>query len=1035
MANNFLIYNASAGSGKTYTLTKVYLKLILAPKNSFVFARILALTFTNKAVKEMKERILQSLEDFATIPLPEKSQSIFNEVAASLQLSPDKLQKKSEFVLQQILHNFAFFEVSTIDKFNHRLIRTFAKDLKLPQNFEVQLDTGLLLEDTVNQLLDQVGKDQVLTDILVAFALEKISEDKSWDLSYDLKNMGGLLFNDHHNEILAGLKHKTISDFEALKNNIKSIITASTENYKEVAQQLLSQIDNQGIEHSDFSRSSLPNFMTKIIQGKLPEITAQWIVNFNEIDPYPKSKSSKVKAAIDQIKPTLSEGLKEIIKGISIRKNYENAYRNTGPLQLINALQFQLKKLCEKRDFLPISEFNKLIKEAIKEQSVPFIYERLGEQYAHYFIDEFQDTSGLQWENLKPLIENALVSENEAGKKGSLLLVGDAKQAIYRWRGGSAQQFIDLCNDSHNGFSAVPSLTVPLPKNYRSNKEIVLFNNHFFSYASKYFHHPNFESLYAKDNKQEANKLDGGFVSLQFLDVDKEQKPISYCQEVLKTIEIALEKGYKLEDICVLCRKNKEGVAVASYLMEVNIPVISSESLRLSSHPKIQFLIGLMEFLNESPKSYLAYPLLAFLANTQTNVPKHDFIQKYLYNVPELFASYYGFNIKKHSTQDLYSFCVQAIDSFKLSEGKDAYLLFFLDVVLEVAEKRGGGATVFLKYWKEKKDSLSLSAAEGTDAVQILSIHKSKGLEFPIVIYPFVETPIYDEIKPKMWIPVPKAAFNGFDYLLFNKNEALASFSSLSSDLIQRENEQLELDAFNLLYVAFTRAEKALFVIGALAFNTKGELNTKQYSGVLIDYLIHQNLWSPKQLQYSFGSFETSERVTNKNPSYALAYVNKPIKDTYELLAHPMALKTKNNIASQLKGQQLHLLLEHLETLTAEMALKKVLIKFPKAPAAELMANAMAIQNHPLLAHFYKPKISATNEMEIFSKDGMSYRPDRLVFDGPSVSIIDYKTGLEKQEDHNQINHYGVLLSEMGFEVKNKILVYISTNQIDPIFV
>ena len=1035
MANNFLIYNASAGSGKTYTLTRAYLELILAPKSSFAFARILALTFTNKAVNEMKERILLSLEDFASQPLPKRSESIFNELATNLNLTPEDLQEKADAVLQQILHNFAFFEVSTIDKFNHRLIRTFAKDLKLPQNFEVQLDSNLLLEESVNQLLDQVGKDPVLTEVMVAFALEKISEDKSWDLSFDLKNMGGLLFNEHHNEAIAGLKQKKISDFTTLKQQLKERMASAAEQLKQVALSLLKIIEDQGLLATDFSRGSLPNFLSKISRGLPVDTSAQWLASFEEKDPYPKSKPQSTKDAIDQIKSELSHGIDVLLKGVVTQKNLENAYRNLGPLQLINAIQFQLKTLCEKRDFLPISEFNKLIKAALNEQSVPFIYERLGEQYAHYFIDEFQDTSSLQWENLKPLIENALVSEDVNGNRGSLLLVGDAKQAIYRWRGGKAQQFISLSQDPNKGFSAAPSVTEKLPKNFRSYPEIVNFNNDFFGFSAKYFSDPSFASLFKDNNDQKTHKSAGGFVSLQFLGAEKEDKTSAYCQEVLRIIQEVQEKGHSLSDICVLCRKNTEGFQVASFLMEANIPVISSESLRLASHPKIQFLLDLIRLLSDSPKTHLEYPLLMFLAEQQSKGSIHEFIQTHLTHSRALFRDTYSFDIQKHDTQDLYDLCVQAIRCFGLADGKDAYLLFFLDVILEVGEKRGGGAAVFLKYWEEKKDSLSLSASEGTNAVQILSIHKSKGLEFPIVIYPFVETPIYDERKPKLWIPVPKESFSGFEYLLFNKNEDLAAFSDSSKQLVEQENQQLELDAFNLLYVAFTRAEKALFVIGALAFNAKGELNTKQYSGVLIDYLIHKKRWDPTQLNYLFGSFEEATQKSPLKPSYELSYINTAAHENYPLLPHPMSLKTSGAIASQRKGQQLHLLLEYLDKFEIESALNKVLVKFPKAAVGELRANAIAILKHPQLQDFYKTGVHAANEMEIFGNDGMSYRPDRLVFEKKEVSIIDYKTGQEKQEDYNQINHYGSLLTEMGFRVKNKILVYISTDQIDPIFV
>ena len=268
--DNFLIYNASAGSGKTYTLTKVYLKLILAPNAHNNFGHILALTFTNKAVNEMKERILTGLADFSLTPCPKKSEALFSDVVKELGCSREVLQKKSEKVLMQLLHNYAFFEVSTIDKFNHRLIRTFAKDLKLPQNFEVQLDTDLVLTEGVNALIDRAGNDAALTDILVAFALEKISEDKSWDLSFDLKNIGKLLFSDQHIAPLEHLSNKKLSDFENLKKTLKSKISQSEQVFMEAAKSIKTLLSESGLIPTDFSRQSLPKFIDKIISGSTP---------------------------------------------------------------------------------------------------------------------------------------------------------------------------------------------------------------------------------------------------------------------------------------------------------------------------------------------------------------------------------------------------------------------------------------------------------------------------------------------------------------------------------------------------------------------------------------------------------------------------------------------------------------------------------------------------------------------------------------------------------------------------------------------
>jgi ATP-dependent exoDNAse (exonuclease V) beta subunit len=1033
--DNFLIYNASAGSGKTYTLTKVYLKLILAPNAHNNFGHILALTFTNKAVNEMKERILTGLADFSLTPCPKKSEALFSDVVKELGCSREVLQKKSEKVLMQLLHNYAFFEVSTIDKFNHRLIRTFAKDLKLPQNFEVQLDTDLVLTEGVNALIDRAGNDAALTDILVAFALEKISEDKSWDLSFDLKNIGKLLFSDQHIAPLEHLSNKKLSDFENLKKTLKSKISQSEQVFMEAAKSIKTLLSESGLIPTDFSRQSLPKFIDKIISGALPDTTAKWIQEFEDTKLYTGKTPVEAQDTIMSIQPQLSGFMKVILLAISLQYFYRNAHKHLLSLRLINALQYQVKSYCENQEILPISEFNKKIQGAIKNQSVPFIYERMGEQYSHFFIDEFQDTSSLQWDNLKPLLENAVVSEDEKGQRGSLLLVGDAKQSIYRWRGGNAEQFIDLYENK--ALPAAQPKVINLPNNFRSLFEIVQFNNRFFNYTAAYLERENFASLYRDGSHQKPQKESGGFVSLEFLDDDPD-KEAHYCEKVLDAINASLDKGFSFGDICLLTRKKKHGVLLAQYLIEKQIPVISSESLLLDNHPKVRFLVQLIRFVYQETTPYQAYPLLAYLAQTQNKISVHEYIKKSLGNASEFFKSEFGFNPEALNTASIYDFCLMGIRSFSLANGKDAYLQFFLDVVSEVSLKEGGGPSVLLQYWEQKKSQLSVSAPDGLNAIQILTVHKAKGLEFPVVIFPFAETPLKEERNPTFWLPVPKEDFDGFEYLLLAKNDKIAQYNPLSKQIIEEEDQRLVLDALNILYVALTRASQALFVIGGMALNKDGKVNKNQYSGLLIDYLMDQEEWSAEKQRYTFGHFKMPEETTaaHKNdPKTIFFQLTQNTHERYALLMHPHTFVPEKVLQAQNLGQQLHYLLEQLDIHPLEKSLEKTSKAYPSADLGSLKTQAVGIISHEHLEKYYQKGLKAFNEKDIFTQNGSVARPDRLVFNENKVTVIDYKTGVEKEEDQVQIKSYGALLEEMGYQVENKILVYVDGARVLPIFV
>ncbi|HUH47829.1 MAG TPA: UvrD-helicase domain-containing protein, partial [Arenibacter sp.] len=434
----YKIYNASAGSGKTYMLAKEYLKIVLSSDFNRNYRSILAITFTNKAINEMKQRILGSLFDFG-----KKEENdippMLADISEELGLPIPILRNRSKQALKEILHNYAFFDVSTIDKFTHRLIRTFAKDLKLPQNFEVVLDTDLLLDEAVAKLINKAGIHKQLTKVLVDFALEKIDEDKSWDIAIDLQKIGKLLFNENQIPHLKKLEGKKIEDFLALKNSFVQNIRTLESKIKEDADRIMGVIHENGLEFGNFKSGYFPKFILKIAEGDLNiDFVAGWKQNFSTDPLYTKTCPQGIKDILDGLHPlfnTLFQNIREHYTSISLLRN---AYGNIVPLTVLNAIQQELKALELERDLLPISSFNNLIANEIKDQPAPFIYERIGEKYRHYFIDEFQDTSRMQWNNLAPLVGNALESGDSQGKTGTLLLVGDAKQAIYRWRGGKA---------------------------------------------------------------------------------------------------------------------------------------------------------------------------------------------------------------------------------------------------------------------------------------------------------------------------------------------------------------------------------------------------------------------------------------------------------------------------------------------------------------------------------------------------------------------------------------------------------------------
>ena len=1023
----FKIYNASAGSGKTHTLTKAYLKIALSSTGRF--KQILAITFTNKAVNEMKHRILDSLYQFGTIDDPKNAPSLFRDLMNELQIDAQALRQRSKTTLKEILHNYAFFDISTIDRFTHRIIRTFAKDLKLSQNFEVVLDTDLLLDEAVARLVYKAGTDKKLTKVLLDFALEKIDDNKSWDIGLDLFNIGKLLFNETHTPHLDKLKDKGIDDFLGLKATLRKRAKALKERLVETASQTLGLIDEEGLETSDFTGSYYPKFLIKIADGDLKmDFSAGWKQNFETATLYNKSAPENVKAALDRLHPEFTTVFNALQTGYYELAFLKNAYNNIVPLTVLNAIQKEVKALQTENDQLSISEFNTLISKEIKNQPAPFIYERLGEKYRHYFVDEFQDTSTLQWNNLVPLIGNALESEDMQGRRGSLFLVGDAKQAIYRWRGGRAEQFLNLANAVENPFVATPETEV-LPVNYRSYEEIIKFNNDFFTATSPFLNNELYNTLFVEGNRQGYNAKKGGKVQLTFIEQDQEEDKNSlYCEEVLKTIRSVTDKKYGYDSVCILVRGKKEGVLLADFLAHQEIPTISSESLLLNSSDKVRFLAHVLAYSKDVKNLEVAYGMLSFLSADKKD--RHSFIFNNLRQIAKLLRVDYGFDLEVLKRISVYDGLELAIKQFDLAPKSDAYITYFMDVVLEVEQKEGTGIQAFLSHWDKKKDRLSISAPDNMDAVRIMTIHKAKGLEFPIVIFPFANENIYKRMDKKLWLPLDADTFNGFEEVLVNEKKEVENYGALAAELYYEEEHKMELDALNVLYVALTRAEKALYIISEKDLTKTGEHKTDLYSGLFIDYLKKKGIWMDDERTYSFGTLDENTSAStvkaHENITYCYTHKNRP---GFRILTKSGMLWDTERQQALSKGNVIHHLLGLVETekdVDAALESLKRNGDLDNNDIESIKKSIGQVLHHPELAVYFEPGKIIKNEKDIITESGRMLRPDKIVLQGNNATLLDYKTGGPDSKYKEQLYTYSDALEAMGYQVQNRLLVYIN---------
>ena len=1036
----FQVYNASAGSGKTYTLTKEYLKILLVAPANDTYKKILAITFTNKAVEEMKSRIIESLIAFTKDEVTEKTADFMQEIATEIKLDVYSIQQKSRKILKNLIHNYAAFDISTIDKFTHRIIRTFTHDLNLPTNFDVTLDTDELLKNAIDVVVAKAGEDEELTQIIINFAKSKTDDDKSWDITIDLYEVSRLILNEEHFFNFGKLSDKSVDDFSKIAEKIKLKIESNKFKIKENAKFILDDFETNNLTDADFDRKTFYNHVVNLFNEKPTDYD---YVNEKEIGVPKKSNNLEL---VLRLAPTWKEKLTHIYKSKNENALFDLIIKNMIPLSLINVIYKEYKQLQEDQNVLSISDFNAIIHNEIKDQPAPFIYERLGDRYRHYFIDEFQDTSQLQWENFIPLIDNALASEDLDGTRGSLMIVGDPKQSIYRWRGGKAEQFIDLSKEV-NPFSNKEKFVENLPKNYRSYSEVIDFNNQFFQFLSEEFTNEAYQKLYKETAGQETNEKTGGFVSVTFLDdtieINEEiaedesitEKDKQYLSKTLEIIQQSLTNGFDYSDIVLLTRKTKNGVLLANFLTENNIPIISSETLLIQNASEVKFIINFLQYLDSANNQESKINWLYFVATTKVDKNKiHDFIvsakdlseadlQKYLAS----FGCEISFeNCRKKS---LYEAVENIVNVFLKEKTTISYVQYFLDLVLERNVKYQTSIADFLEYWEKSGFKQSIPSPEGEKAIRIMTIHKSKGLEFPVVIYPFAD----DSLNPRtnnIWIPMEDESID-MPQALVKNNKILEKYSDTTQEIYKTKSQEEILDTINVLYVALTRAEEQLHIISSYKITTKGEISTsKTLASYFINFLTQKADFSLEQKEYVFGSSKrhSKPKLFAKNKA-EIQSVKKALDFSSIRIAKKEALMwgTLQQDAIEF-GNIIHQILSYIISKNdLQTALTKSIDEglIQQSQKSIFEDKIKQIIYHPELEDFFNPNYMVFTEHNIISPNEINLKPDRLVIHNSEAFLIDYKTGAQDEKHKNQIENYVRVIEKMNLKVTKKVLLYI----------
>lgn len=1001
----------------------------------FNYKRILALTFTNKAAAEMRIRIVNALIQICD---PNTNTALEETLCKELGVNEVVLKERAQKLINYLLHHYSDFAVSTIDSFSHKIVKTFAHDLKLPVNFNLETDTKEFYNKVVSQLISEIGNDKEITFLLKEFALNNLDENLSWDPEKNMQEFVNVLQKEGSIEHIQHLSSLNETELEKMKVTLQTKIKEFKNHIVNQGQKALDLINQFHLKDSDFTYKSAgpQNYFRKCVGFDIdPEDKNAHLLKAIETNKWAaKDASADVKSKIGSITPQLNQLAIDLLNyyknNVGKFKLYQLLNKRIYPILLLNKIQNITNQIKEDEQLVFIEEFNSKIFEFIKNEPVSFIYERLGDRYKHFLIDEFQDTSTLQWQNILPLVENSLADGHFN------LLVGDGKQSIYRWRNANVRQFALLPQLENSANSEIIQQQENalirnydervLKTNYRSFSTIIEFNNALFDHLSKTYLTEPLNRIY--DN-QKQNVINTSIGKVTIVNEAKEKDELNEFtfNKTLSYIKEALFNGFEYKDICIISSSNKNGSLIANFLNEQQIPVISNDSLLLSNSAEVNTLCSFLRYIQNSKDHVSATVVIHFLLNKKAiSLDQfHNAVIKLSKNDLYTILNEFGYTISENELQskNLLDVAVYIISVLKLNSNVSAniYLRFFLDEISKYMSTKNSNISEFNTWWQKRSEKSSLIISENLNAVKIMTIHGSKGLEFPIVIVPFCN---WETNKVReQWLelkedelPIQSA------YLPMNKQTTAAGFS----EEVNKETQEVILDNINMLYVAFTRAVEQLHIISSANIKQKNPGVNKW-----INDFIDQNPNIIKQDdEYVFG--KTIVKKQNEKTTHSVIELKE---QQWQSAVGAVKIKgsfLKNSeITEQAKqkGILIHYILSKVRTLSdLDKALTSTLIEgaITAHEKNELKTSLTELIQLPILQPYFTNAYETKLERELLTNNGEILRPDRIAFSENEVCIIDYKTGQENTKKYTQqMLAYENAIKKMGHSNIKKLIVYI----------
>ena len=1065
------VYKASAGSGKTFTLATEYIRLLV--ENPQCYRNILAVTFTNKATEEMKMRILSQLYGIWK-QLPESDNYLQN-IQKKTGLAPNVISERAGLALNNLTHNYNYFRVKTIDTFFQSVLRNMARELDLTTNLRIGLNDYQVEELAVDQLIEDLTTTDVMLQWILKYIMENISDDKSWNVIAQIKKFGQNIFKDYYKEVSITLEQKMgeAGFFENYTTCLRDLRKAAEEYMKEIGESFFDTLEGEGLSVDDLSskQRGIASFFNKLCKGTFdPSIITTTVANHLEnIEKWCPKTNPRRDVVLQVVESSLIQILKCAVeaqeKQWKIFQSSNLTLRHLNQLRLLSSIEKKVRELNETENRFLLSDTQQLLHSLIDGSDSPFIFEKIGTQLQHVMIDEFQDTSTIQWQNFKVLLAETMSHED-----GSNLIVGDVKQSIYRWRSGDWR----LLNGIENQFNSMLMEIKSLSTNYRSTRNVIDFNNTFFRHAAKVEYQAleelecdereQLEKAYADvEQKVPDDKKDEGRVTIELLPNNEYQE--SVLEHTVEYVRELIDAGVSQKDIAILVRYNNHIPLIAQYFLE-NLPevsIVSDEAFRLDASGAVCLMIQALHLLLHPDdqltkaaivKTWLCTVQGKELTDDQFMIAGNNFDQ-YL---PEAYIAHFD----ELLTLPLYELAEKIYAIFQLHrlEGQGAYLCAFYDHLANYVNENTTDIQSFLTEWEENLSKKTIQSDE-TNGIRLISIHKSKGLEFDHVIIPYCDWTLEKYSDNIIWCKPNEAPFNDLPIAPIDYSPKM--MGSIYEKEYLHEHLQNTVDNLNLLYVAFTRAAKSLYVVGK-----RGAKNSRSALIELCLPLVAESM-PEAQLEgienneaaivFEYGTCETSQpelpsHIDEKESSNPFLQNSEAISVSIRTYDSKINFRQSNRSRDFIEGEDIDqqrryiqagsVLHEIFSTIQTEKDIPEALqrlqfegILYDEEMTAERITSMLRKRlSDPRVASWFSPRWTLFNECTILSvEDGEvhEHRPDRVMTDGDEWIVVDFKFGHPDPEYHTQVRRYMDLLSSMGHQNIKGYLWYVYSNKIEEV--